>query len=109
MTRLLHDARRSDAGEVRISRRFGFDPAIPGETTVLLTTDDGLPFLRGEAAGCRAGAGAGRSVQPAVDNWPKHHAFVVLLHEGLWRLTSGSLVRLNAGPGKRWFVPCRLP
>lgn len=100
VTRFLQDPRRTDFASVRVRRRFEFESPAPPESRILLTMDDGSPFL------AERSAGEGRvMVQAAPFNlawadWPRHHAFVVLLYEGLWRLASSGVVRRNLAPGE---------
>jgi hypothetical protein len=109
VTKFLRDARRTDAGSVRIYRRFLFDPP-PQETQVLLTLEDGAPFLAEKSFGAGRVLVQGGPFNLMWGDWPKHHAFVVLLHEGLWRLASSGLVRWNlaAGEALAWPVPSSL-
>ncbi len=105
VTRLLLDSKHSDLDRVRVFRHFNFSPDVGEGTRTLLVTADGSPFLAEKPFG------AGRVlIQAAPCNfawadWPKHQAFVVLLHEGLWRLGSSSFTRRNLLQGETFVWP----
>lgn len=107
VTRLLQDPRRSDFSSVRVRRWFRFESPAPPEAQVLLSTEGGAPFLAERKFGEGRVLVQAAPFNLAWSDWPRHHAFVVLLHEGLWRLASSGEVRRNLAVGETlsWPVP----
>lgn len=105
ITRLLADSKHSDLDRVRVFRRFQLEPDLGEGSRTLVSTTEGSPFLAEKPFG------AGRVLLQAApcnftwSDWPKHQAFVVLLHEGLWRLGSTSFTRRNLRPGETFAWP----
>lgn len=107
VTRFLQDPRRSDFTSVRVRRWFRFEAPAPPETQVLLTTEGGAPFLAERSFGEGRVLVQAAPFNLAWSDWPRHHAFVVLLYEGLWRLASSGVVSRNLAAGETlsWPVP----
>ncbi|MES2706041.1 MAG: BatA domain-containing protein [Verrucomicrobiota bacterium] len=107
VTRFLQDPRGSDFNSVRVRRWFRFESPAPPETQVLMTTEAGAPFLAERSFGQGRVLVQAAPFNLAWSDWPRHHAFVVLLYEGLWRLASPGVVSRNLAAGETlsWPVP----
>ena len=99
--KLLGDTVRLDVDEVRILRRFRFEPAPENRrASVLLETGSG------EALAAESFHGRGRIIVQAIpfdaawSNLPACDVFVAMVHEWLWYLAEPSVARRNLRSGE---------